>query len=132
MTSFSGVTFILFCFVTFILFYAFVEAAALCSIVHRYASAPIATRVFYYLFGEMSLFPSIFLYHFRFIFVWRVRRTFFPSEWCFFYLVTTCWVFDISLLCENPIIQFNQSMDSSYQNNQYNNEEVLFLVRTDA
>ena len=25
-----------------------------------------------------------FLYHFRFLFVWRVRRTFFPSEWwCF-------------------------------------------------
>ena len=24
---------------------------------------------------------------------------FFPSEWCFFYLVTTGWIFDISL-CE--------------------------------
>ena len=28
--------------------------------------------------------PSFFLYRFRFLFVlWRVRRTFFPSEWCF-------------------------------------------------
>ena len=31
---------------------------------------------------------------------YRVRRTFFPSGWCFFYLVTTGWIFDISL-CEN-------------------------------
>ena len=29
---------------------------------------------------EMSLFPSTFLYHFRFLLVWRVRRTFFPSS----------------------------------------------------
>ena len=83
MTSFSGVRFVLFCFVFRL--YAFVEAAALRSIVLRYASAPIATRVFF-LFLETSLFPSIFLHHFRFLFaLWRVRRTstFFPSEWCF-------------------------------------------------
>ena len=46
--SLSGVTFVLFCFV-FIL-YAFVEAAALRSIVLRYAGAPIATRVFFCFF----------------------------------------------------------------------------------
>ena len=40
----------------------------------------------------------------RFLLVWRVRRTFFPSGWCFFYLVTTGWIFDISL-CENLINQ---------------------------
>ena len=34
-------------------------------------------------FGD-AVFPSIFLYHFRFLFVWRVRRTFFSSEWCLF------------------------------------------------
>ena len=48
---------------------------------------------------QMSLFPFFFfffLYHVRFLFVWRVRRTFFPSGWCFFYLVTTDWIFDIS------------------------------------
>ena len=58
----------LFCFVRFRL-YAFVEAAALCSIVLRYAGAPIATRFFSlfsffffpFVYLEMlSLFPSIF------------------------------------------------------------------------
>ena len=39
--------------------YAFVEAAALRSIVLRYAGAPIATRVFSFFLLEMSLFPSI-------------------------------------------------------------------------
>ena len=60
MASFSGVTFVLFCFalLCFVFrLYAFVEAAALRSIVQRYAGAPIATRVF---FGGVSLFPSIF------------------------------------------------------------------------
>ena len=31
--------------------------------------------------------------HSRFLFVRRVRRTFFSSGWCFFYLVTTGWIF---------------------------------------
>ena len=62
--------------------YAFVEATALRSTVLPYAGAPTATRVSFFL--EMSLFPSICFYHFRVLFVWwRVRRTFFPSEWCF-------------------------------------------------
>ena len=62
--SSSGATFVLFCFV-FVL-NAFVEAAALRSIVLRYAGAPIATRVFFsfffspFVYLEMSLFPSIF------------------------------------------------------------------------
>ena len=60
MPSFPGVTFVLFCFalLRFFVFYAFVKAAALRSIVLRYAGAPIATRVTF--FFEMSLFPSIF------------------------------------------------------------------------
>ena len=37
---------------------------------------------------------------------YRARRTFFPSGWCFFYLVTTGWISDISLLCENSTNQF--------------------------
>ena len=53
-------------------------------------------------------FRVFFLYNFHFLFVWRVRRTFFPSGWCFFYLVTTGWIFDISPLCEKSI---NQSID---------------------
>ena len=58
---FSGVTFVLFCFVFRL--YAFVEAAAIPSIVLRYAGVPIATRVFFCFFNyylEISLFPSIF------------------------------------------------------------------------
>ena len=85
MTSFSGVTFVLF--LLRFRFYAFVEAAALRSIVLRYAGAPIATRVsffFPFVYLEMSRFPSLFCtIHCRFLFVWRVRRTFFPSGWCF-------------------------------------------------
>ena len=57
----------LWCYVCFVLLrfrlYAFVEAAALCSIVLRYAGAPIATRVslfFPFVYLEMSLFPIIF------------------------------------------------------------------------
>ena len=58
-----GVAFVLFSFV--FVWYAFVEVAALRSIVLRYAGAPIATRVSFFLFPffvylEMSLFPSIF------------------------------------------------------------------------
>ena len=104
---FSGVTFILFCFVFRL--YALVEAAARRSIVLRYAGVPIATRVsFFVLFFFCCWFIwrcRFFRVFFRFLFVvWRVRRTFFPSGWCFFYLVTTGWIFDISL-CENPINQ---------------------------
>ena len=82
-------------------------------IVLRYAGVPIVNSptcfffcfFFFVVYLEMSLFPSIFLYHFRLsLFVWRVRRTFFPSGWCLFYLVTTGWIFDISL-CENSINQ---------------------------
>ena len=108
---FSGVTFVLLCFVFRL--YAFVEAAAFRSVVLRYAGVPIATCVssfFFFLFclfGDVS-FSEYFLYHFRFLLVWRVRCTFFPSGWCFFYLVTTGWILDISLLCR---IQSNQSIN---------------------
>ena len=52
----------------------------------------------------MSLFPSIFFVPIPLSLCmdYRVRRTFFPSGWCFFYLVTTGWIFYISL-CENSI-----------------------------
>ena len=61
MTSFSGVTFALFRFALLCFgfgLYAFVEAAALRSIVLGYAGAPIATHTCVF-FLEMSLFPSI-------------------------------------------------------------------------
>ena len=56
--KFSGVTFVLFCF-DFVFIYAFVEAAALRSIVLRYASAPIATPVFFF-FGRYRFFRVFF------------------------------------------------------------------------
>ena len=59
MSSFSGVTFVLFRFGL----YTFIEAAALRSIILRYAGVPTATRVssfFTFVYLEMSLFPSIF------------------------------------------------------------------------
>ena len=50
MTFFSGVTFVLFCFVFILMLYAYVEAATFRSIVLRYADAPVATRVSFFLF----------------------------------------------------------------------------------
>ena len=87
MTSFSGVTFVSFCFVLLrFRLYAFVEAAALRSIVFRCAGAPIAARVsfllFFCLFGDVA-FSEYFLYHFRFHFVWTIEyvvRSFLPNN----------------------------------------------------
>ena len=94
----------------------FVEAAGLRSIVLRAAGAPIASCVCVCVFFFRCRFFRVFFVPFPHslrccccILVWRVRRTFFPSGWCFFYLVTTGWIFDISL-CENSI---NQSIKES-------------------
>ena len=93
MTSFSDVTFD-FVLLRFRLYaYTFVEAVALSSIVLQYAGDPTAPRVFFVFFGDVA-FPEYFLYHFRFLFVCRVRRTSFPSEWCFF------------LPCDHGILDF--------------------------
>ena len=84
MASFSGVTFV-FVLLHFRL-YAFVEAAALRSIVLRYAGVPIATRVYLSLFFpfvylEMSLFPSIFCTIFTFsLYGEYVVRSFLPNS----------------------------------------------------
>ena len=81
-----------------------IEATALRSIVLRYAGAPIAIRVsffFPFVYLEMSLFPSIFVPLPFSLYIERVRRTFFFFRMVFFYLVTTGWIFYISLLCEN-------------------------------
>ena len=62
----------IFCFASFFRLYAFVEAAALRSIVLRYAGVPITTRVSFFYF-----FPF-------FLFIWRCRffRVFFPLSLC--------------------------------------------------
>ena len=75
----------LWCYLCFILLrfrlYAFVEAAALRSIVLRYAGAPIATRVSFSFSGDFA-FSEYFLYHFRSLVVWRVYvvRSFLPND----------------------------------------------------
>ena len=84
----------LWCYLCFVLLrfrlYAFVEAAALRSIVLRYAGAPIATRVSFFL--EMSLFPSIFCTISAFsLYGGYVVRSFLPNG--AFYLASTVWVF---------------------------------------
>ena len=130
---FFGIMFVLFCFVSFSFFFfnwsrgpSFhrslffnmhaprqpLEVAAVCAF-SRFC-------FFLVLFLWRCRLSRVFLYHYRFsLCVWRVRRTLFPSGWCLkksqnaprpsehppvlFYLVTTGWVFDISLLCENSI-----------------------------
>ena len=72
MAFFFSLVLRLFCFASFFVYqvYAFVEAAALRSIVLRYAGVPIATCVSFFFFLlffvvvylEMSLFPSIYIF----------------------------------------------------------------------
>ena len=103
---FSGVMFVLFCFVFRL--YAFVEAAALRSIVLRCAGVPIATRVsffyvfpfYFFLFGGVAF--SKYFSAFSLCGEYVVHS--FLPDGVFFYLVTTGWIFDISL-CENLINQ---------------------------
>ena len=77
-----------------------------------YIGAPITTRVSFFfsfcLFGGVAFFRVFFCTIAVFLFVWRVRRTFFPSGWCFFYLVTTGWIFLHQLMWES-----NQSISIS-------------------
>ena len=115
--------FSLVCYVCFVLlrfrpYYAFVEAAALRSIyspsmyIYIYAGFPIATSVsFVFLFSFLFIWRCRF---FRVFFVplfplslcmdYRVRRTFFPSGWCFFLPCNHGLDFLHQLiLCENSI-----------------------------
>ena len=74
----------------------------------------------------VTLFPSIF-------------SAFFPSGWCFFYLVTTGWIFDISL-CENSLKKsktYSKSMDqpgkvANPARGQLNREDEYSPVRVRA
>ena len=92
----------LWCYVCFVLLrfrlHALVEAAALRSIVLRYAGARIATCVSFSFIGDVA-FSEYFWYHFRFLFVWRVLLPSYVLSFrmVFFYRVTTGWIFDTSL-----------------------------------
>ena len=50
-----------------------------------------------FLFLWRCRFFRVLLYHYRFLFLRRVRRTFFSFQMVFFYFVTTGWIFDIRL-----------------------------------
>ena len=92
--------------------YALVEAAALRSIVLRYAGAPVDTYVSFF-------FSLLFIWTCRFF---RVCFAPFPLSLCmdcrgpsyvlsfrmvFFYLVTTGWIFEIRAVCDNTINKKN-------------------------
>ena len=104
---FSGVTFVLFCFVFRL--YAFVEAAALRVIVLQYAGVPIATLVSFFLF--------FFLYFF--LFIWRrcrFVRVFFPLSLCMestSYVLSFRMVFFLS--CDHGLDFLHQLMTSINQ-----------------
>ena len=107
------VCFVLLCFVFRL--YAFVEAAALRSIVLRYAGASIATRVSFFfsfcLFGDVAFSEYFSIVPFPISLCMESTSHVICFRTMFFYLVTTGWIFDISLLCENSINQINQSVN---------------------
>ena len=106
MSSFSGRTFILFRFR--LNSYTFIVAAALRSVILQYAGAPTATRVsslFPFVSLEMSLFRSIFV-PLPFSLCMESTSYVFSFRVVFIYLVTTGWIFNLSL-CEN-LIKKNQ------------------------
>ena len=115
LSSFSGVTFVLFRF----RLYTYVEAATLRSIALRYSGAPTATRVSFFfpffLFSffpfvslEMSLFPSTFvplLFYFCTESTSHVFSFFLPDgDGAFLYIVTAGWIF-LHEPCEKDTIQ---------------------------
>ena len=97
----------LWCYVCFVLLrfrlYAFVEAAALRSIVLRYAGAPIAIRVSFSFFGDVA-FSEYFFVPFPLSLCMESTSHVLFFRMVFFYLATTGWSFDISL-CKNSINQ---------------------------
>ena len=99
----------LWCYICFVLLrfrlHAFVEAAALRSFVLRYADAPIATCVsFSLLFVWRCHFFGVFFVPLPFSLYMESTPYVLSFQMVFFYLMTTGWVFDISL-CENSINQ---------------------------
>ena len=94
----------LWCYVCFVLLrfrlYDFVEAAALRSIVLRYASPPIATRLFFFFFFLDVAFSEYFFVPFPLSLCMESTSYVLSCRMVFFYLVTTGWIFDIKLAYE--------------------------------
>ena len=114
--SFSGVvTFVLFCFV-FVFFFLSLKPRpfAQAFFVLRYTINTILLSACFFVFvSSLFLFLwkwrffRVFLYHCRFSHCMESTSYVFSFRIVFFYLVTTGWIFDISL-CENSI---NQSIN---------------------
>ena len=47
-----------------------------------FVSLPLSVSFFVSVSSNLA-FSEFYLYHYRFLFVWRVRGRFFPSGWCF-------------------------------------------------
>ena len=81
---------------------------------------------FVYLFGDVA-FSEYFFNHCRFLFrlygEYVVARSF--LRMVFFYLVTTRWIFDISL-CENSIIKYN---NRRLNTNRYGSQSCTHVPR---
>ena len=97
----------LWCYVCFVLLrfrlYAFVEAAALRSTVFRYAGAPDSHTCFFFFFGTCRFF-RLFFVPFPLSLCMESTSYVLSFRMVFSYLVTTDWIFGISL-CENSINQ---------------------------
>ena len=90
--------------------YAFVEAAALRSIILRYARAPIATRLF--CFGDIAFSEYLFV-PFPLSLCMEITSYVLSFRMVFFYLVTKDWIFYISV-CENSINSININAACGY------------------
>ena len=107
--SFSGATFVLFCFVFVFLLSRKPRPFVQSFFVLRYACAPTATSSYLttvcapsFVSLEVSRFPSI-VVPLSFSLYMESTSYVFSFRMVFFYLVTTGWIFDINLLCEDSI-----------------------------
>ena len=85
----------------------------ICVIIHTYihASVPIATRVFFFFWDDVAFSEYFFVpFPLSLCMDYRVRRTFFPSEWSF----STLWPRAGFLTSADVRIQSNQSIKKAY------------------
>ena len=118
----------LWCYVCLVLLrfrlYAFIEAAALRSIVLRYAGAPIATRVsfffsFFFLVGDVTLFEYFCAIIMVFSLYGEYVVRFFLRMVFFYPVVSTGWNSNIiSLLCKNSITKQTYAFSQAHRKNQ--------------
>ena len=76
------------------------------------------------LFGDVA-FSEYFMYHCRFLFEWRVRRTFFPSKWCFSALLPRAEFFRSAYV---RIQSTNQNVEDKRSSTCCSNSEINHAV----